>query len=102
MNFQYDEDASGIVVRMSGDLNFSANGEFRAVLEKLAAAKGRQVTFDLANVPRIDSVGLGLLYIAREEVAAANGARIRLKSPQSSIVKMLELTEADADFDIQS
>jgi len=100
MNFQYDEDGSGITVRMSGDLNFSANGEFRSVLERLAAAKGRQVTFDLANVPRIDSVGLGLLYIAREEVAA-NGTRIRLKSPQSSIIKMLELTEADADFDIQ-
>jgi anti-anti-sigma factor len=97
MNFQYDEDATGIIVRMSGDLNFAANGEFKAVLDKLAAAKGRLVTFDLANVPRIDSVGLGLLYIAREEV----GAKIRLKSPQGNIVKMLELTEADADFDIQ-
>jgi anti-anti-sigma regulatory factor len=51
-------------------------------------------------VTRIDSVGLGLLYIAREEVANA-GSKIRLKSPQSGIVKMLELTEADADFDIQ-
>ena len=101
MNFQYDEDSTGITIRMSGDLNFSANNEFRAVLDKLAGAKGRPVTFDLANLPRIDSVGLGLLYIAREEVTAA-GSRIRLKSPQSSILKMLELTEADADFDIQN
>ncbi len=100
MNFQYDEDASGITVRMSGELNFSANGDFRTVLERLTAAKGRLVTFDLANVSRIDSVGLGLLYIAREEVANA-GSKIRLKSPQSGIVKMLELTEADADFEIQ-
>lgn len=97
MNFQYDDDASGITVRMSGDLNFSANGDFRGVLERLTAAKGRQVTFDLAGVPHIDSVGLGLLYIAKEEVGSA---RIRLKSPQASIMKMLELTEADADFDI--
>ncbi len=97
MNFQYDEDSSGITVRMTGDLNFSANGEFRQVLDRLAAAKGRQVTFDLAGVPHIDSVGLGLLYIAKEE---ATGGKIRLKSPQNSIMKMLELTEADADFDI--
>jgi len=96
MNFQYDEDSSGITVRMTGDLNFSANGEFRQVLERLATAKGRQVTFDLAGVPHIDSVGLGLLYIAKEE----SSGRIRLKSPQNSIMKMLELTEADADFDI--
>jgi len=99
MNFQLDEDASGVCVRLSGDLNFSANAEFRTILDKLAGAKGRPVTFDLANVARIDSVGLGLLYIAKEEVAGSG--KIRLKSPQSGIMKMLELTEADADFDIQ-
>jgi anti-anti-sigma factor len=99
MNIQYDEDASGITVRMTGDLNFAANGDFRQVIERLQAAKGRQVTFDLGGVPHIDSVGLGLLYIAKEEISGA-GARIRLKSPQANIMKMLELTEADADFDI--
>jgi anti-anti-sigma factor len=98
MNYQYDEDGSGICVRLSGDLNFSANTEFRTILDKLVAARGRTVTFDLANVARIDSVGLGLLYIAKEEVAGSG--RIRLKSPQSGIMKMLELTEADGDFDI--
>ena len=54
MNFQYDEDASGITVRMSGELNFSANGDFRTVLERLAASKSRVVTFHLAHVSRID------------------------------------------------
>ncbi|HMA50053.1 MAG TPA: STAS domain-containing protein [Magnetospirillaceae bacterium] len=98
MNFQLDENADGIYVRLSGDLNFSANNDFRSLLDKLSAAGGRTVTFDLANVARIDSVGLGLLYIAKEEVAGLG--RIRLKSPQSGIMKMLELTEADGDFDI--
>jgi anti-anti-sigma factor len=98
MNFQLDENAEGICVRLSGDLNFSANSDFRAVLDKLADADGRTVTFDLSNVARIDSVGLGLLYIAKEEMAASG--RIRLKSPQAGIMKMLELTEADGDFDI--
>ena len=97
MNFEYDEDASSLTIRMTGDLNFSANGDFRQVLERLRSAKGRLVIFDLAGVPHIDSVGLGLLYIAKEE---AGSARIRLKSPQASIMKMLELTEADADFEI--
>ena len=98
MNIQMEEDAEGVCVRLSGDLNFSANNDFRALLDKLAEARGRTVTFDLANVARIDSVGLGLLYIAKEEVAGSG--RIRLKSPQSGIMKMLELTEADGDFDI--
>lgn len=97
MNIQIDENADGICVRLSGDLNFSANNDFRALLDKLADASGA-VTFDLSNVARIDSVGLGLLYIAKEEVGGSG--RIRLKSPQSGIMKMLELTEADGDFDI--
>ena len=98
MNFQLDEDAEGVSVRLSGDLNFSANDDFRALLEKLSAVGSRTVTFDLSNVARIDSVGLGLLYIAKEEVAGLG--RIRLKSPQPGIMKMLELTEADGDFDV--
>jgi anti-anti-sigma factor len=99
MNYQFGEDASGVTVRMSGDLDFSANGEFKAIVGKLAGAKGRSVTFDLAGVGRIDSVGLGLLYIAKEEVAGS-GVKIRLKSPQKGVLKMLELTEASQDFDI--
>lgn len=98
MKFQYDEDSTGICVRLSGDLNFSANAEFRTILDKLVTVRGRRITFDLADVGRIDSVGLGLLYIAKEEVAGVG--RICLKSPQSGIMKMLALTEADGDFDI--
>ena len=98
MDFQLDEGEDGVCVHLSGDLNFSANSDFRAILDKLGTYSGSMVTFDLSNVERIDSVGLGLLYIAKEEVEESG--RIRLKAPQSGIMKMLELTEADADFDI--
>jgi len=98
MDFQLDEGEDGVCVHLSGDLNFSANSDFRAILDKLGTYSGSMVTFDLSNVERIDSVGLGLLYIAKEEVTAAG--RIRLKSPQPAILKLLELTEADGDFDV--
>lgn len=98
MNFQVEDEVEGVCVRLTGDLNFSASNDFRALLDKLASARGRTLTLDLSHVARIDSVGLGLLYIAKEEVAGTG--RIRLKSPQSGIMKMLELTEADGDFDI--
>jgi anti-anti-sigma factor len=100
MNFQLSDDGSGVYVRISGDLDFGANGEFKRIIDKLASLKGRPVTIDLASVSRIDSVGLGLLYIAKEEVGVS-GVKIRLKSPQAGVMKMLELTEADDDFDIQ-
>jgi len=101
MNFQISDDASGLCIKITGELNFSANDEFKGIVNKLAGANGRPVTFDLADVSRIDSVGLGLLYIAKEELAGAGG-KIRLKSPKAGVLKMLKLTEADADFDILS
>ncbi len=99
MNYQVVEDALGVCFRISGDLDFSAHADFKKIIDQLANLKGKQVTFDLAGVGRIDSVGLGLLYIAKEEVGA--GVKIRLKSPQKAVVRMLELTEAQGDFDIQ-
>ena len=100
MNFQFDETATGVSVRITGDLDFAANGEFKKIIDRLVTVKGKPVTFDLAGVGRIDSVGLGLLYIAKEE-ASPPGGKIHLKSVQKGVLKMLELTEADTDFDIQ-
>ena len=96
MDVQYEDGTSGIHIRLSGDLDFSANAVFKTVILRLAQRKGTPVTIDLGSVTRIDSVGLGLLYIAKEE----SGVKIRLKSPRPVVVKMLELTEADDDFDI--
>ena len=87
-------------MKITGDLNFSASNDFKQIIDRLVAQKIRQVSFDLANVSRIDSVGLGLLYIAKEELAENGGGRIRLKSPQGAVLKMLRLTEADTDFDV--
>jgi len=101
MQFQFSEDSSSLSVQMSGDLNFAANADFKAVIDRLAGSRGRAITFDMAGVNHIDSVGLGLLYIAKEE-AETGGAKIRIRSPQPGVLKLLKLTESDADFEIVS
>ena len=101
MDYQVNEDSSGTTVRISGNLDFAANEAFKSLVGKLAASKSRALTFDLANVSHIDSVGLGLLYIAKEEAGPSVG-RIRLKSPQKGVLRLLQLTQADSDFEIQA
>jgi len=101
MNYQINDDASGMLIKISGDLDFSANAEFKKIVGALTSRKGRTVTFELSNVSHIDSVGLGLLYIAKEEVGSSGG-KICLKSPQAGVQRMLQLTEADTDFDIRA
>jgi anti-anti-sigma factor len=99
MKITVNDDGAGLTVIMDGILDFSASGEFKSLVTGLALNRGKVITFDLAHVSRIDSVGLGLLHIAREELGN-DLRRVRLKSPQGTVRRMLDLTEADNDFDV--
>ncbi|CCG40456.1 STAS domain-containing protein [Magnetospirillum molischianum] len=99
MKITVNEEAGGLNVLLDGVLDFSASTEFKKLVQRLVMSKGKRLTFDLARVSRIDSVGLGLLHIAREELGD-NAQRVRLISAQSGVMRMLELTEAGNDFDI--
>lgn len=99
MKITINDGDAGLNVRLDGGLDFSASNEFKHRVLRLAAARSKALTFDLAQVSRIDSVGLGLLHIAREEVYGED-CRVRLPSPQGGVMRMLELNEAGADFDI--
>jgi len=99
MKITVHDGESGLKVHLDGVLDFSASHEFKQLVVRLASARSKTLTFDLAQVSRIDSVGLGLLHIAREELGGAE-CRVRLLSPQSGVMRMLELTEAGSDFDI--
>ena len=99
MDYKLAEKAGTVTVSLSGQLNFASNEQFHGLLEKLAEVSCRRVVFDLSGLGHIDSVGLGLLYIAQEDVAAT-GAKLVLAAPQPEVFRLLELTEADKTFEI--
>ena len=65
-------------------LTFSARPEFNQLI---------------AEITHLDSVGLGLLHLAKENLGTPP-TRIRLESPQEAVMRILDLTAADADFHI--
>ncbi|SEH43308.1 STAS domain-containing protein [Magnetospirillum fulvum] len=99
MKITVDEKKGGTNVLLDGVLDFSASAEFKKLVQRLSSSRDKALSFDLARVSRIDSVGLGLLHIAREELSD-ECRRVRLLSPQGGVLRMLELTEACNDFDI--
>ncbi len=99
MNYSITDTAEGARVTLDGQLNFATNVEFQHLLEGLVQKRPRRVVFDLAGLTLIDSVGLGLLYIAHEDLAALGG-RLCLKSATGHVARLLELTEAGKTFDI--
>lgn len=100
MQYKIREEGATVHVSLDGQLNFAANEDFQSLLIKLTSAKNRQVVFDMSGLSHIDSVGLGLLYIAREDLTDA-GSSICLAHPRETVFRMLELTEAQKTFEIR-
>lgn len=100
MQFRIREDGGNVYVALEGQLNFAANEDFRTLLNQMVGWKNKKIFFEMSGLTHIDSVGLGLLYIAREDMAEA-GASIVLTHPRDNVFRMLELTEAHKTFEIQ-
>ncbi|MFD2233637.1 STAS domain-containing protein [Phaeospirillum tilakii] len=99
MDYRFSEQGGVTHVALAGQLNFAANEDFQAIVERVTKLRGAKVVFDLSGLSHIDSVGLGLLYIAHEELASVN-SKLVLQHPRDTVLRMLQLTEADETFEI--
>ena len=99
MKYKVQELDNKINVLLDGQLNFSCNDDFRTLLSTIGQSKLRQAVFNMSNLTGIDSVGLGLLYIAQEDLSAL-GIKLSLSSPRGSVTRLLELTDAGKMFEI--
>jgi anti-sigma B factor antagonist len=54
----------------------------------------------MAGVASMDSVGLGLLYIAQEDLSG-HGAKLSITSPSENVRRLLELTQSNLVFDVR-
>lgn len=101
MKYSVERRGDDVVIVLDGQLNYASSLMFRGVIADVTGYEGKRVVFDLEKISHIDSVGLGLLYIAKDEFSQAKG-RLILKSPHDNVLKMLELTETGMDFEIQN
>ena len=100
MQFRIKPDGATVTVSLDGQLNFAANEDFQALLSQLGEYTGTTVIFEMSGISHIDSVGLGLLYIAHEDLADSK-SKIALANPRDTVYRMLELTEARKTFEIR-
>lgn len=79
-------------VVFAGDITFSENVSFRQLLKDIAEIELDQCVFDLSNVDMVDSAGLGMFLIAREQ-AETSGWRLSVTGAQGHVASMLKLTK---------
>ncbi|MFD1625925.1 STAS domain-containing protein [Azospirillum griseum] len=59
-------------IRLRGRLTFNDHAKLRALIGEMKQAKGQRQTLDLSSLEFVDSAGIGMLLIAREEMTAVN------------------------------
>lgn len=98
MEYQFQE--NDLSVRLSGELVFTDYREFRSLWGRLLNAKpGQAVTIDLSDLQFIDSAGLGMLLIVRDEAARAD-LSLLLKNPQGQVKRIFSISRFDTLFSI--
>ena len=92
MEYRIEKDGSDVTVVFTGDITFSENVSFRQILKELAEADLSNCTFDLGNVGMVDSAGLGMFLIAKEQ-ADTSGWKLTVTGAQGHVASMLKLTK---------
>lgn len=59
-------------IRLRGRLTFNDHAKLRALIGELKQSKGQRQTLDLSSLEFVDSAGIGMLLIAREEMTSVN------------------------------
>lgn len=88
-------------VAMTGRFTFSDNQKFKMILDMIRAPSEpvHAVEVDVSKLEFIDSAGLGMLLLLRDECNARN-LSVALLKPSGQVEKMFELSRFQSIFNV--
>lgn len=89
----------GCRVAVSGEVDVSNASTLRDVLDEQLSAGEGSLAVDLADVPYIDSTGIGVLVGAAHR-AQELGRTISVERPQRNVARVLSLLGVGADLNV--
>ncbi|WP_321396474.1 STAS domain-containing protein [Emcibacter sp.] len=84
---------------LSEKITFSDLEGFREIIKKMQDASASENVVDLSDVEFIDSAGLGMLLLAKDEVGKLS-SKLVLKQPQGQVKRMFDVAQFDKMFEI--
>lgn len=90
----------GFVVMLAGRFTFNDHEGFETLLSAIESCAAATLTLNLKGVEFMDSAGLSMLLIAREE-AARNNTHLVLASPSGRVSQLLDLAAIDTLVDVR-
>jgi len=100
MQYQIDIKDEILEAKLSEKITFSDLDGFREMISRMVDSKSDNNIMDLSNVEFIDSAGLGMLLLARDEISRIS-SHLTLKSPQGQVRRMFDVACFERMFDIK-
>jgi anti-anti-sigma factor len=99
MQFEFDDDNARVSI--SGEFTFTDHIAFKAVASRLFERQDKPIVIDLAKLEFIDSAGLGMLLIVRDEANKARRSLV-LRNPCGQVKRMFDVTKFDTLFTVEA
>jgi HptB-dependent secretion and biofilm anti anti-sigma factor len=97
---QMQIDRNNGLISVSGEFTFTDHGPFKRMITEMFETKGNAIIIDLSKLQFIDSAGLGMLLLARDEAKKANRELV-LKNPSGQVKRMFGVTKFDKLFTVE-
>jgi anti-anti-sigma factor len=100
LNYKTEFSDGKTTVEMTGRFTFGDHSSFRKLIEEVRGHEAATHVLDVAGVDFIDSAGLGMLLLARDEGEKTNTAVV-IRGAQGQVKRMLEVARFDTLFTLE-
>ncbi len=100
MKYEIQKSPGVTKVVLAGRMRFSDHGMFRDIMKMLDLPAGDCVVFEMSGLDFIDSSGLGMLIVAREE-SMKRELEFVIENPRDGVMRLLDMTKTSHFFTIR-
>jgi anti-anti-sigma factor len=101
MRVETKTEGSHFEAKLGDRMGYSDHGAFRSLLQEIGKAAPKTCRLDLSGLESIDSAGLGMFMIARDE-ARKDGWSLTIRCPKGQVRSLLELCNFDKLITIEA
>jgi HptB-dependent secretion and biofilm anti anti-sigma factor len=100
MDYRIDLRGAELKISLSGRLTFNDHGKVRAMIQEMVQCSASRQILEISGLEFVDSSGLGMILVAREEVSQLN-KNLTLRGAQGQVKRVLTVAQLGKVIDIE-
>jgi anti-anti-sigma factor len=97
MEYSQQIQGENLSLQLKGQMTFNDHPKIKEVIRIISSHPITLVTIDFSDIEFIDSAGLGMLLILKEEMDKKSG-RVLLMNPKGQVEKIFRVSKFDSLF----